>query len=118
MLRLFSFPRPLVAALDGHAIAGGFIIACACDFRVSNGQGTFGMNEVTNGMSVAETMMEIMRTALSPKLTSTLLLTGRMFKASEGRALGVIDEIAAPDQVSLFLKSAPSTHISLDCGLS
>jgi enoyl-CoA hydratase/carnithine racemase len=66
-----------VAAIEGHAIAGGTALVAACDFRISNGKGNFGMNEVRNGMSVPLNMLEIVRHAV----------------------LGVIDEIVAGDQL-------------------
>ena len=51
MLRVFAFPRPVVAAIGGHAVAGGAILALACDARVMGaGAGRFGLNEVRLGV--------------------------------------------------------------------
>ena len=74
--RLFRFPRPVVAAIEGHAIAGGTCIACCCDFRISNGKGNFGMNEVMNGLSVPFNMMEIVRHAVPKKTAWAMFLKG------------------------------------------
>ena len=48
---LFQFPKPLVAALNGHTIAGGCVLATACDFRIMvSGKGKIGLNEITFGL--------------------------------------------------------------------
>ncbi len=75
-LRLFSYPRPIIAAIEGHAIAGGTCIACCCDFRLSNGKGNFGMNEVRNGLPVPFNMFEIVSSAVPKKSASEIFLKG------------------------------------------
>eukprot|EP00455_Lapot_gusevi_P041261 TRINITY_DN4764_c0_g2_i1.p2 TRINITY_DN4764_c0_g2~~TRINITY_DN4764_c0_g2_i1.p2 ORF type:complete len:271 (-),score=121.13 TRINITY_DN4764_c0_g2_i1:82-813(-) len=97
--RLYAFPRPVVAAIEGHAIAGGTCIACACDFRISNGKGNFGMNEVQNGMSVPFNMLQIVKSAVSSRASWNIFLTGRVFDAKEAQKLGVVDEIVSAEKL-------------------
>ncbi|MDX1515040.1 MAG: enoyl-CoA hydratase/isomerase family protein, partial [Gammaproteobacteria bacterium] len=63
--RVFAFRKPLVAAVNGHAVAGGCVLACACDFRVmGKGGGTMGVPELRVGVPFPTVAMEILRSAI------------------------------------------------------
>jgi enoyl-CoA hydratase len=64
-LRIFQYPRPPVAAVNGHAIAGGLITALDCDFRIAARKSTklFGLNEVPIGIPMPAAYVEIIKSA-------------------------------------------------------
>jgi hypothetical protein len=100
--RMFTFPQPTVAAIEGHAIAGGTVLASACDFRISNGKGNFGMNEVINGLTLPFQMLEIFRFAVPSQSSWHMFMTGEVFGAKKALELGVVKEIVTPEQVRFF----------------
>ena len=60
--KTFTFPKPLVAAVNGHAIAGGCVLACACDYRVmAEGKGRIGTPELSVGVPFPSMALEILR---------------------------------------------------------
>lgn len=95
-----EFPRPLVAAMNGHAIAGGCVLACACDRRVAtDGGGRAGVPELTVGVPYPTLALEVMRTALAPPAFRDLVLTGRTVEMAEAEELGLVDRTVAPDEL-------------------
>lgn len=94
VLAWWSLPRPTVAALNGHAIAGGCVLALACDLRaVVDRDATVGVNEVQVGIPFPAIPLAIMRYALSPAHAREVLLFGRLYTPVEARARGLVDEI-------------------------
>src|SRR6266446_2057742 len=83
MLRtLFAFPRPVVSAINGHAIAGGCVIAAASDARVmAAGNGRIGMPELVVGVPMPSLVVEVCRFAFPPPLPQTLFYTGATLRA-------------------------------------
>jgi len=99
-LRLFEFPKPLIAAINGHAVAGGFMIAIPCDYRVmATGKAKISLNEITFGSSVFAGSIEILKCVTGHRNAEIFALGGKMYAAEEAKALGLIDEIAGPDEV-------------------
>jgi enoyl-CoA hydratase len=93
--RLFDFPRPLVAAINGHAIAGGCVIACACDYRLAaTGSGRIGVPELLVGVPFPTMALEILRFAIGNAHLQQAVYTGNTFDTEEAMRLGFIDEIA------------------------
>ena len=72
MLSLFEHPAPVVAAVNGHALAGGCVLAAACDIRLMSG-GTIGLTELTVGVPFPTVPLEIMRHAAGPALEAMVL---------------------------------------------
>ncbi|MFN8544140.1 MAG: enoyl-CoA hydratase/isomerase family protein [Candidatus Binatia bacterium] len=98
--RLHAFPAPVVAAVNGHALGGGLVVALACDFRiVAAGALRLGLTEVTAGVPFPAAGLLITQTALAPATVRQLVLSGRVIGPEEAVALGVADEVAAPDAV-------------------
>jgi len=94
MLRVWVFPIPTVAAVTGHAVAGGCILASACDHRVAlAGPYRFQMNEVLVGMPVPTWATTICREAWPVPQANDLLLLARAFTPEEVRALGIVREV-------------------------
>ncbi|HXH06459.1 MAG TPA: enoyl-CoA hydratase/isomerase family protein [Vicinamibacterales bacterium] len=98
--RLFGFPRPLVAAINGHALAGGYVLACAADYRVmADGGGRVGLPELAVGVPFPAAAVELVRSVVPGGAGHRLLLLGRQHEATEAAALGLVDELAAPGAV-------------------
>lgn len=92
--KLFSFPKPTVAMVNGHAIAGGLILALACDYRLGvEGDWKLGLNEVAIGATYPKVAIEIVKLRLPHARAAELLLGAGLYPASEAVRLGVVDEL-------------------------
>lgn len=95
---LLTFPKPAIAAINGHAIAGGCIIAAACDYRVmAEGNARIGVPELAVGVPFPTLPFEIVRARVQPTQFRDLVFTGRTVPPQEAIAVGLIDEIAPLD---------------------
>jgi enoyl-CoA hydratase len=95
---LLTFPKPVIAAVNGHAIAGGCIIAAACDYRVMvEGNARIGIPELLVGVPFPTLPFEIVGARVSPANFRHLVLSGRTVPPAEALALGLIDEVAPED---------------------
>jgi enoyl-CoA hydratase len=90
---LFLFPRPLIAAINGHAIAGGAIMAFACDYRLMS-SGRIGVPELAVGVPFPTFALEIVRFAIPPQHLQSMIYLGKTVETDEARAIGIIDEVA------------------------
>jgi enoyl-CoA hydratase len=99
-LELFTFPRPVVAAINGHAIAGGCIMALACDWVVmARGEAEIGMPELPVGVPFPSVPLEIVRNAVSPERFPVLILRGQRCRPEEALEVGMIHEICEPAEL-------------------
>ena len=94
-LRIWSFPRPTIAAVNGHAIAGGCGIATLCDFTIAVPEAKFGYSEVRIGFLPAVVSVFLLR-QIGEKQARDLLLTGRLFDAAEAHRYGLVNEVVEP----------------------
>lgn len=94
-LALLACPKPTVAMVNGHAIAGGLVLALACDYRLAvGGEYRIGLNEVAIGSSFPKVAFEIVRLRLTHAAASELLLGASLYPADRHAArLGVFDEL-------------------------
>ena len=96
----FTFPKPLVAAVNGHAIAGGCVLACACDYRImADGGGRIGTPELSVGVPFPVMALEILRLTVPAHRLQALIYRGLTCTPAEAAANGLIDETAAPEAV-------------------
>jgi enoyl-CoA hydratase len=96
-LRIFSYPRPTVAAINGHAYAGGLITALNCDFRISaEGRYDYCLNEVPIGIPMPAVYLEIIRYAVGTSVASRASLFGEKFDAQAALKLGIVHEVVSP----------------------
>jgi enoyl-CoA hydratase len=94
---LFAFPGPVVAAVNGHAIAGGCIIALACDARLmADGAGRIGVPELLVGVPFPTAALEVVRFAVPRDKVQSLIYTGRTLPPREALAAGLVDEVIPP----------------------
>ena len=104
--KLLTFPRPVVAAVNGHALAGGCILAMAADFRVmAEGAFQIGVNEVALGLPFPAAAFEIVRRATPGAATAAVFLEARRFSPTEARGAGIVD-LVAEDAVSAAKEQA------------
>ncbi|MFG0256722.1 MAG: enoyl-CoA hydratase/isomerase family protein [Phycisphaerales bacterium JB043] len=97
---LFLLPIPVVGALNGHAVAGGCLLALTVDQRVmARGKAKISLNEVTFGASIFAGAVEMARFQLGDRVASRMLLTGEMFDGDEALRLGIVDRLADPERV-------------------
>jgi enoyl-CoA hydratase len=98
--RLATFPKPLVAAVNGHAIAGGAIIMLACDQRLlARGTARIGLTEIQVGVPFPSWALEIARFATPDEHFQTLICTGRTWTPGEALARGLVDEVLEPERL-------------------
>jgi len=90
--KVWSYSRPLIAAVNGHALAGGCGIATLCDFTLAVPEAKFGYTEVKIGFLPAIVSVFLTR-QIGEKRARDLLLTGRLVEAAEARELGLVNEI-------------------------
>ena len=97
---LFGLSRPVVAAINGHALGGGMVIPLACDLvLVTRAECTLGLNEVAAGVPFPAAALAAVRARLSPPAFNNLCLTGRTFGPDEAPALGIADELCEPGEL-------------------
>jgi len=97
---LAKSPIPVVAAIGGHSPAGGAVISLFCDYRImAEGSFRIGLNEVQVGLVVPECIQYALRRQVGTRRAERLLVSGAMIEAADALRLGVVDELAAPDQV-------------------
>ena len=94
---LWTLPKPTVAMVNGHAIAGGAILCLACDVRiVARGEAKIGLNEVAIGLSFPIGAYEIAALALNNQQARRVLLEAGLHAPDTARTLGMIDEVVEP----------------------
>jgi enoyl-CoA hydratase len=97
---VFFFPKPVVAAVNGHAIAGGCILACCADRRlVARGEGRMGVTELLVGLPFPPLPFEIMRYVTVPARFPEIIYTGATFSPEQAASLGFADEVVAPERL-------------------
>jgi enoyl-CoA hydratase/carnithine racemase len=90
----YRLMRPVVTAVNGHALAGGFFWVLLGDYRIAVDQGAqFGLTEVKVGVSFPIGGLEIAQAELAPKSFRTMLETGETFGPDEALARGIVDEL-------------------------
>lgn len=97
---LFSFPRPLVGAVNGHAIAGGAILACCCDHAVAaDGPFKLGVTELAVGVPYPLAALEVVRHAVAPQRFEEVVFGARTYSPAEALAIGFVDEVVGAGAV-------------------
>ena len=97
---LFRFPRPIVGAINGHALAGGAIVACCCDHRIAaEGPALIGVTEHAVGVPFPLTALEIVRHAVAPERFEEVVFTARTYSPAEAVAVGFVDEVVPPEEL-------------------
>jgi enoyl-CoA hydratase len=95
----YALERPVVAAVTGHAIAGGFILALCGDVRVAATLGRHGLTEIRAGVPYPLAAMAVVRAELSKAAARELVLGGELIDAQRVLELGAFDEVVSPSSV-------------------
>src|ERR1700688_856876 len=114
--RLYEFPKPTIAAVNGAAIAGGTGLATMCDFTLAVPEAKFGYTEVRIGF-VPAIVSSILVWQVGHKIARDLLLTGRLFDAAEAHSFGLVNEVVeasslmarARELASQLMENSPSS---------
>jgi len=101
---IFHFPKPVVAAINGHAIAGGCILACCADRRLMAKDGgrndaRMGVTEILVGVPFPPLAFEVMRSVTAPRYLAEAVLTGATVTPEDALARGWVNELAARDEI-------------------
>lgn len=98
--QMFVFGPPLVAALPGHAIAGGLILAAAADERLAaDGKGQLGLSEVAMGVPVPQCCLELFDHVIGLRRSERLAATGENLSVSAAHAIGLVDRVVEPGRL-------------------
>ena len=96
----FNLPKPLVAAVNGHAMAGGCVLACCADVRIAaRGQGRIGITEILVGVPFPALAFEVMRYAANPQYLAEMALSGATYLSDDARTRGLVDEVVEPAEL-------------------
>ncbi|HUO93527.1 MAG TPA: enoyl-CoA hydratase-related protein [Rhizomicrobium sp.] len=95
----FDLNKPLIAAVNGIAMGGGFEIALACDLIIASEAAVFALPEPRVGLAALAGGLHRLPRAIGPKRALGMILTGRRVTAREGEALGFVNEVTAPNEL-------------------
>jgi enoyl-CoA hydratase/carnithine racemase len=93
---VWSFPKPTVAAVNGHALGGGFDLATLCDLRIASTEASFGHPEIKFG---APPLFTPLRWLVGDGVARDLCLTGRRIDADEAARIGLVSRVVAPERL-------------------
>jgi enoyl-CoA hydratase len=94
---VFNFPKPVVAAVNGHAIAGGCVLACCADYRMmARGPGKIGITELLVGLPFPALAFEVMRAATGPRYFAEVVYTGNTYQPDPAAIYGLLHEVVDP----------------------
>lgn len=97
VLVMYAFPKPVIAAIHGHALAGGFVLALTADWRLSRRGAMVGLNEIKVGVPLPYGVAHIVRESV-PKVRETeVALLGRNYRDEEALAAGLVHEVVDAD---------------------
>jgi enoyl-CoA hydratase/carnithine racemase len=97
---LAGCPIPVVAAINGHAPAGGCVLALCCDYRVmANGPYRIGLNETQVGLVAPDGIQRLMRRTVGAHCAERLLVSGELVESEQALAIGLVDELVGIDDV-------------------
>lgn len=96
----FAYPKPLVAAVNGHAIAGGCVLAaCADATLMAAGNGRIGLPETRVGVPFPRVPLEVMRLAVGDVVARRLIVGGQTYLPADAATLGLVDEVLEPAEL-------------------
>jgi enoyl-CoA hydratase/carnithine racemase len=95
----FDLGKPVIAAVNGVAMGGGFEIALACDLIIASDNAVFALPEPRVGLAALAGGLHRLPRQIGTKQALGMILTGRRVSAAEGKALGFVNEVVAPDQL-------------------
>jgi enoyl-CoA hydratase len=111
---VFFYPKPVIAAINGHAIAGGCVLACAADQRLmARGSGRIGVTELLVGLPFPAIALEIMRFTAVPAYFREVIFGGGRYSAEAAATRGLVDAIVDPEALLAGALEAAQSLASL-----
>jgi enoyl-CoA hydratase len=95
----YGFERPVVGAINGHAIAGGIVLALCADYRVGSKEGKLGLTETRVGVPYPANALAVVKAELSPPAARYLVMRAHLVEPPEALELGLVDTLADPNDV-------------------
>ena len=93
---IFLFPKPVIAALNGHTVAGGCMLATACDYRIMvPGKARISLNEINFGSSLFPGSVEMLHYCVGRRNVELVAYTGAMYSAKDAKGLGLVDQVVS-----------------------
>ena len=114
VLSLYTFPKPVVAAVHGHALAGGCVLAICADWRVLKAGAVIGLNEVKIGVPLPFGVALVVREAIPKHKVAAVALLGRNHADEDAIAAGLADELAAEGQVEATARERLQEFLAKD----
>ncbi len=112
---LFLYPKPVVAALNGHTVAGGCMLALSCDYRLMvAGKAKISLNEIGLGASVFAGSTEMLRFWAGSANATNILCSGEMFSAEEALKMGIVQRVSAEEELMTSARQAALSFASKD----
>ena len=100
-----NFPKPIIAAISGPAVAGGLDLALMCDIRIADGDARFGQPQVKFGVPAA---YDLVRSVVAEPAARELCLTGRVIDAAEAERIGLVNQVVEDGSLLVALELAES----------
>jgi len=110
---IFQFSKPIVAAINGHAVAGGCVLATACDKRLIHAKARIGVPELRVGVPLPAIAMEILRFGVAPEALQAMVTTGQNYRGDEAVRVGLVDLIVEPDQLLSAAKKEAESLLAI-----
>ncbi len=117
VIATYGLPCPVVAAITGHAIAGGFVLALCADYRIASLDGRYGLTEVKVGVPYPAAAIGVVRSELEPGAARRLALRGRLTSAADCVAFGAFDETVPAEEVLGRAVEAAGEFAALPAGV-
>ena len=97
---IFLYPKPVVAAINGHAIAGGCMLALTCDYRIMvSEKAKISLNEITFGSTVFASATSMLRFWVGGRNAELILYRGEMYLADDAKMLRLVDEVVSKENL-------------------
>jgi enoyl-CoA hydratase len=101
LARIFSFPRPVIAACSGHGIALGTFLLCCCDYRIGvKGDFMIGANEMRTNMVIPDPILELIKFRVAQSHKYRAILGAEMYSIDKALEAGLLDEVVSPDDLA------------------
>ena len=108
---LFSHPKPIIAALNGHAVAGGCMLATACDIRIMvDDKAKIGLNEIAFGSSIFAGSLAMLAFWVGQRRAQEILYAGKLYSAQEAHKLGLVDAVVPEGQLLQTARQMAQQH--------
>jgi enoyl-CoA hydratase len=113
---LYAFPKPAVAALAGHAVAGGCVLALTADHRILRRGVQIGLNELKIGVPLPWSVAVLLRSSVPPQSLSEVALLGTSVADERALALGLVHELAPTEGFEEFCRGRAREFVDREPG--